>query len=227
MAPLLRTETVSFDCPDAVRIAFLSDLHLRKSSGKRADRIVAVTVDAEPDLIMLGGDYVESAGSLPILKSMATALTDRAPVFAIAGNHDYRMGITQIRSVLEDAGVRWVEKNTLNVLLKNQTIAVHGNHTTLQCGDDQIPVLCAHNPRLFGRPGASDFPVGFAGHLHGCQAVFWERNGGLYPGKWFYQWNGLRFHHKNGSFLISRGLGDTLPFRFRCPHEVVMAKFGG
>ena len=227
MAPLLRTEAVSFDCPDAVRIAFLSDLHFRQNSGKRADRIVTVTVEAEPDLIMLGGDYVESVASLPILKSMATALTDRAPVFAIAGNHDYMIGIKQIRSALEAAGVRWVEKNTLEVLLKNQTIAVHGNHTTLQCGDDQIPVLCAHNPRLFARPGASDFPLGFAGHLHGCQAVFWECNGELYPGRWFYKWNGLRFDHQNGSFLVSRGLGDTLPLRFRCPHEVVMAKFGG
>jgi len=28
-------------------------------------------------------------------------------------------------------------------------------------------------------------------------------------------------------FLISRGLGDTLPLRFRCPHEVVVAKLGG
>ncbi|MBT5816898.1 MAG: hypothetical protein HOI25_01000 [Proteobacteria bacterium] len=227
MKPILRVENVLFDCPEGVRIAFLSDLHFRKCSLKRVHRIVTVTVGAEPDLIILGGDYIESAGCLPLLRDFASTLTKHAPVFAIAGNHDYRIGVLQIQSALEEAGVRWVEKRTLDISCRNQIIAIHGNHTVCHQESGRIPILCAHNPRLFSQPGATDFVLGFAGHLHGCQAVFWERNGELYPGRWFYKWNGLRYDYENSSFLISRGLGDTLPFRFRCPHEIVLAQLVG
>ena len=40
-----------------IRIAFLTDLHLKKHDFKRLDKIVELTNKNTPDIVLLGGDF--------------------------------------------------------------------------------------------------------------------------------------------------------------------------
>jgi hypothetical protein len=68
--------------------------------------------------------------------------------------------------------------------------------------------------------------LAFAGHLHGCQFVFWQHGNDLYPGKLFYRNNFIERRIGRFAYFISRGLGDTLPIRFNCPREIVRVVVG-
>jgi predicted MPP superfamily phosphohydrolase len=57
--------------------------------------------------------------------------------------------------------------------------------------------------------------------------VWWQRGQRLYPGAWFSRWTGLRFELGATTLLVSRGVADTLPVRFRCPREVLLCELGG
>jgi len=83
-----------------------------------------------------------------------------------------------------------------------------------------VRVLVGHHPRIV-ETAAPHYDVVLAGHLHGGQCVWWQRDGRLYPGAWFSRWNGLRFPVGGAVLLVSRGAADTLPVRFRCPREVL------
>jgi hypothetical protein len=54
--------------------------------------------------------------------------------------------------------------------------------------------------------------------------VLAERNGMLYPGAWFFRWNGLQFLERSCMMLVSRGMADTLPLRWNCPREVLLCE---
>ena len=45
-----------------------------------------------------------------------------------------------------------------------------------------------------------------------------------YPAVWFHRWHGLKFAAGQATLLVSRGLGDTFPFRFNCPREVLLCR---
>jgi hypothetical protein len=188
------------------------------------DAIVSAISIVKPDLVVLGGDYAEGEDGVGILRRLTGVLAPECPVIAIAGNHDYRMGVDRIRRVLEDEGARWIEGGSGQVELHSNQIYLYGNTIPANIEDGEFSILCAHNPKLFSAPGAHKFKLGFAGHLHGCQWVLWQKDGILYPGAWFYAWNGLRFDYPDRCFLVGRGLGDTLPLRFRCPHEILVAE---
>lgn len=101
---------------DGTVLVFLSDLHLGTMTGRAWLQARIAQVDAlRPDLVVVGGDVFERDGArvramLPVLGRL------RAPlgVFAVAGNHDdYGRGADG-RSPLDDAGLRvlrdeWVE----------------------------------------------------------------------------------------------------------------------
>jgi predicted MPP superfamily phosphohydrolase len=88
--------------------------------------------------------------------------------------------------------------------------------------------LVAHHP-AHAAASAVEFgdDIAFAGHLHGGQCVWWQRGQRLYPGAWFSRWTGLRFELGATTLLVSRGVADTLPVRFRCPREVLLCELGG
>jgi hypothetical protein len=54
--------------------------------------------------------------------------------------------------------------------------------------------------------------------------VFWRWGFDLYPDKLFYHNNFTERQIRELAYFISRGLGDTLPFRVNCPREVLRVK---
>lgn len=198
------------------RLLFASDLHLRKNGPRHVvDGLLEIALRECPDVVLLGGDLVDTTSGLVALQSLIRRLSSAATVGAVAGNHDRWIGVTRVRDAVVGGGGRWLEDAPWFL---TRDCAIYGSREQpVQSAGYHL--LCAHHPVASARP----FDLTLSGHLHGGQFVLYQRHGRLYPGAFLYRWNGLRFDDKEGrTLLVSRGVQDTLPFRWNCPREVLM-----
>ena len=85
-------------------------------------------------------------------------------------------------------------------------------------------ILLIHNPDLAFAPEAARAGLIFSGHTHGGQVIL--------PGVGAIHTQGAQLPRTHpagyfpalpggGQMIVSRGMGDSTPFRFRCPPEIV------
>jgi predicted MPP superfamily phosphohydrolase len=214
---------------DGLRVALLTDIHHSALvPAEDVTRAVELALSTNPDLIVLGGDYV-TYGDRNFVEPVAELLAPlRAPngVFAILGNHDddrempaalTRKGITVLKDqrtrivirgdALEIAGIRfWTRRPTdLAKVLKGATDSV---------------LLLAHDPRRLTEAAALNVPAVLSGHTHGGQVVL--PGLGAVARTRFPIVQGLG-RRDNASIFVSRGIGTVyVPVRINCPPEVAL-----
>ena len=207
---------------DACRLLYVSDIHLRSG---RSELLCGHVVDAaartSPDVVLLGGDLVDSSSSLTQLSELVRRLREHASILAIGGNHDQRVGFDRVRSAVEDGGGQWIHDRTVRVTHRERAIAVSGPGAAGALAAD-VQILCAHNPRIWKACRNGDYDLVLAGHLHGCQIVVCEYRDRLFPGALFYRYCFLSHQRGSTRLVVSRGVSDLLPVRWRCPREVVL-----
>jgi predicted MPP superfamily phosphohydrolase len=207
---------------DACRLLYVSDIHLRSLRSEGLCRqVLEAVATCRPDLILLGGDLVDCSSELSILNELVRKLYEMAPVLAVGGNHDERVGMDRVRRAVECAGGQWIHDSTARVRHGDRTIAFSGPEATT-CGDGHVRVLCAHNPRSWKASRHIGYDLVLAGHLHGCQIVACELRGRLYPGALLYPNCVLSYQRGSTRLVVSRGVSDLVPIRWRCPREVVL-----
>ena len=218
----IRRYLYPFERASGTTILYLSDLHYTRFSKRQAENIAADINNINPAIILLGGDYADSGKGLQYFKQMITSIEPRKHIFAIAGNHD-RMRIQQVRKIIEDTHVTWLHDRSAIVKAGALTIRIDGNSPARKPADADLSILCLHKPIDISKI-AHHYNLIFAGHLHGSQVVLWETPNGLYPGRLLYKWNRLSADLGHCRYLISKGLGDTLPVRYNCPKDAILVK---
>ena len=215
---IVRREQIRLGLETPIRILYISDLHLGRwwTRGVPAQLLRAAR-DTSPDLILLGGDLADNRAGLPLLGECVRSLAKVAPVHAIAGNHDERPGVARVAEAVRAAGGHWLPDRSIDGPVR------------IDAALDPAPtdgprMLCTHNPGVFPEAVAAGYRIVLAGHLHGGQCVLATRRGLLYPAVWFCRWHGLRFAAGGATMLVSRGVGDTFPFRFNCPREAILCE---
>jgi predicted MPP superfamily phosphohydrolase len=207
---------------DACRLLYVSDIHLRRGRAELLSRqVVHAAARSRPDVVLLGGDLADCSSVLGRLTELVTRLRALAPVVAVGGNHDQRIGLTRVRSAVEDGGGDWIHDRTARVTHRDRVIAVSGPDAARPF-DADVRILCAHNPRIWKTCRNADYDLVLAGHLHGCQIVACEYRDRLFPGALFYPYCFLRHQRGSTRLVVSRGVSDLLPIRWRCPREVVL-----
>lgn len=216
-----------------LRIAFVSDLHAG-SFLHEADlcRLFAAVAEAEPDLVALGGDLIESRPEEILLLAKALSLLrPRLGVFAVPGNHDYyaEPDLRLWRQVLEEHGV---------VVLCNRGQRIeYGGHSLWLAGVDDLsrgrpdlpaslagardhePVLLlSHHPDFFAEAASVGVDLTVSGHTHGGQITFRGRTPFRHSVLGY--WRG-HYECDGAQLYVGRGAGTTLlPLRFHAPAEV-------
>ncbi len=216
-----------------LRIAFLTDLHAGSFMSERdLLRIFAKVGERAPDLVLLGGDLINTFDrEILLLREPLRAIAPRYGVFAVPGNHDrfYGNDIGLWTSFLSTHGVR--------VLLNEGCRIEHGDGGLWLAGVDDLtegqpdlgaalagrradePVLLlSHHPDFFFEAAAAGVDLTLSGHTHGGQVVLF----GVPP------LTHSRFGYASGSYeaagsqlYVSRGVGVTfLPLRVGAPPEV-------
>lgn len=199
------------------RLLYASDLHLSRWSPHIAQQLVEVVESVRPQLVLLGGDLVDAQNGFPYLADCIRQMVAVCPVWAIPGNHDELVGLNRVRDCVEAAGGCWLDGTSFSF----NGIRIDGN---CQPVGREFSILCAHDPAVFPQAARYGYDLVLAGHLHGSQCVLFRRDDMLYPGAWFFPWNGDHFQQGRTTMIVSRGLNDTLPARWNCPREVIVCK---
>lgn len=169
---------------------------------------------AGPEVIVLGGDLADFPWGHSGLRACLEQLQQVCPVLAIPGNHDHWIGLSRLKRNLP--GLIWLDE-----------AAWQGPGSLRLCGrvdqgaTDQS-VLVGHHPTSVKAAARAGFSLMLAGHLHGCQWIWFERGGRDYPGAWFFAYHGERFQVGPTCLLVSRGVSDTLPLRIDCPRDYLL-----
>lgn len=183
-------------------------------------QLLSTITRLNPDIVLLGGDYVDSRGGWEHLTKFVNGLSERAHVYAIAGNHDYWLRISRLKALFASNRIPFLETESILFSLSGTSFKLDANQPKNSNGSE-MNLLCLHKP-IDIRPFAANYQLVVAGHLHGGQVVIWENERGLYPGRLFYKWNRLEVDQSGCPYFISKGLGDTLPIRYNCPKDVLL-----
>jgi predicted MPP superfamily phosphohydrolase len=207
---------------DACRLLYVSDMHLRNGRTEGLCRQVLDSVTrCNPDVVLLGGDLVDGRSELIELSELVRKVREVAPVLAIGGNHDRWIGINRVREAVAHGGGQWIDGGSARVTHRERSIVICGPETAAP-GDGHVRVLCAHDPGIWKTSRHAGYDLVLAGHLHGCQLVAWESGGRLFPGAFFYPYCFLNDRCGSTRLVVSRGVSDLVPIRWKCPREVVL-----
>jgi predicted MPP superfamily phosphohydrolase len=222
----LRTEQIGAPRAEPLRLLYLSDLHLHpRRETLLTQQILAAVHESAPDLLVLGGDLIDSPRSLPALRTLLQALRTRTPCAAVPGNHDRYFGLPQLNRLLRECGIHLLAAQPLEITLRGRDFRLLSQlpqASALEQRSSCCNILCLHDPAELKQHTLSHVTLALAGHLHGSQMVLWQSGSKLYPGAFFYRWNGLRFSIGDCTLVVSRGAADTLPLRWNCARELVL-----
>jgi predicted MPP superfamily phosphohydrolase len=207
---------------DACRLLYVSDIHLRDGrSDTLCRQVLHAAAGCKPDVVLLGGDLVDRPSELDRLNHLVRRLHDFASVLAIGGNHDQHVGIDRVRDAVERAGGQWIHGGTARMTHGERVIAISGPEAATSV-NGHVRILCAHNPNVWKTFRHGGYDLILAGHLHGCQVVACHYRDRLFPGAIFFRYCFLSRRCGSTRLLVSRGVSDLLPIRWRCPREVVL-----
>jgi predicted MPP superfamily phosphohydrolase len=204
------------------RLLYISDIHLRPARSDALCRQVwQAVIHCAPQAVLLGGDLVDRSSMLPTLRTLVARLRGVTSVLAIGGNHDQRIGMSRVREAVEAGGGQWIHDGTARLAAGRRLIVVSGPNATASV-DADVRVLCAHNPRIWDAVRSDGYDLVLAGHLHGGQVVAFEYRDRLFPGALLYPYCFLSQQRGSTRLVVSRGVSDLVPIRWKCPREVVL-----
>jgi predicted MPP superfamily phosphohydrolase len=212
-----------------LRIGVLTDVH--RSLWVSHDDVASATshlMAEQPDLIVLGGDYV-TWGDRHYVQRSAEALGELAAphgVYGILGNHD---DDHDMPAALAGRGVQMLKDARTRVTLKGVAVDLVGIRYWTRRGTDiaaiargatGFVVLLAHDPRRLTEAAALNIPLVLSGHTHGGQVVL--PVAGAIAAQKFPVVAGIGRRGRTTMF-VSRGLGTVyVPVRINCPPEVAI-----
>ena len=223
-----------------LRIAMMADLHIGAPHATlaRLRNLVDQVNGAEPDVILLPGDFVQGVlfgrtiQPEPIAEQLGR-LSAQYGAFAVLGNHDWSTDGRRMWRALEKVGITVLENKAAPVQLPQGRIWIAGFADDSTRSPDPVgvvgrlpardPVIAmTHDPAVF-----PDIParvvVTFAGHTHGGQVclpfVGALTNASRAPLRHSY---GL-VEDGGKQMYVTSGIGTSmLPIRFNMPPEIVV-----
>ena len=214
---------------DGLRVGFISDIHRSQTvPHELVESAVRLLVAQQPDLIVLGGDYV-TWGDRRFVHPAAEALAPlTAPhgVFAILGNHD---DDRDMPAALAARGFSVLRDQRTQVTIRGERLEIAGIRfwTRKQAdvarvleGASGTVMLLAHTPSRLIEAAGLDVPLMLSGHTHGGQIVL--PGLGAIAAREFpiVAGSGRRGHT---AAFVTRGVGTVyVPVRLNCPPEVAV-----
>ena len=214
---------------EGLRLGLLTDVHRgRFVPHEDVARAVAALMHENPDLIVLGGDYV-TWGNREFIGPSADALAPLAAphgVFGILGNHDDDHAMP---AALARNGVQMLKDARTRITIRGAEIDLIGIRFWTRRGHDiaalvhgSVPfsILLAHDPRRLNEAAALRIPLVLSGHTHGGQVVL-PVVGAIAAEKFPIASGVVR--RDDTTMFVSRGIGTIyVPVRINCPPEVAI-----
>ncbi|MGL4346438.1 MAG: metallophosphoesterase [Cellulosilyticaceae bacterium] len=166
---------------EGFKIIFLADIHYGRTIRKKRMRNLINRINGlEPDLILLGGDYVISKKYIKPCFEMLSHLKSAYGTYAVVGNHDVEEGLGETMRAMKKAGIISISNDAI-WLGEFERIRIGGvgdlrtqkqilEPTLKGVKEDDFVLLVSHNPRYVYQLGP-EVPIDLvlAGHTHGGQ----------------------------------------------------------
>lgn len=219
-----------------LRIGFITDIHHEPHRPVALlKRAVELLNTARPDLVLLGGDYVDrSAEDFDRPLALLAQLQAPLGVFAILGNHDYWGGSDYLAARLAASGITVLRNESrqlptpggsqIRLIGVDSTVIHHDDLDAAYAGVEpaEFCLVLAHEPEAVEQILARGFRVDLqlSGHSHGGQIVLPGIGAPLLPrlGRRY-----VRGFHRDPAIYTSRGLGAVPPYlRYNADPEVTL-----
>lgn len=227
---------------DGTRVVLLTDVHrsFYFTEGRLAD-IVDQTQALEPDLIVLGGDYVYGSKDYegPAFEELGS-LDAPLGTFAVLGNHDYDHPGNRVNDpetakaaaaeagipVLEDSGV-WIEKSGERLRLVGVSDIQQGRPRLEPGLGDANPtdlvLLASHSPDFAEKLPPEAVDLVLAGHTHGGQITFFGRWAPFIGSDYGQKYRTGLVTTEATTVIVSNGVGSIPPpLRFFARPQIVV-----
>ena len=234
---------------DGYRIAHISDLH-NAEMGKNNEKLLDMLREAEPDIIAITGDIIDSRNTdIDVALQFTKDAMEIAPCYYVTGNHEARVSeYDELKEGLTEQGVIILEDECIELEQSGKTISLLGvndpsfqtdylfgdSETVMQSKlqeiineDDTYTILLSHRPELFEVYTESKVDLVLSGHAHGGQfrlpfvGGLVAPNQGLFP-----KYDAGLYTEENTNMIVSKGVGNSiLPFRFDNRPEVILIEF--
>ncbi len=222
---------------DGLRIAQLSDLH-NTEFGASNERLLALLREAEPDIIVLTGDLIDSRNTkVDIALEFVRQAVQIAPCYFVSGNHESRVPEwTALRRGLLDAGATILDGDSVPLERDGAQIILAGVSSPAFGGDfvrdlekatagEGYTILLSHHPEWMAQYVARGVDLVFSGHAHGGQVRIPFVGGLIAPNQGFFpKYDAGAFREGETVMLVSRGLGNSIiPLRVNNRPEIIVA----
>jgi uncharacterized protein len=214
-----------------LRIGFLTDLHRSATvSHEMIARAVDLLLARQPDLVIIGGDYVTNHDRRYVQPAADALARLTAPhgVFAVLGNHDDERDVP---AALQTAGFTVLRDARTQITIRGEPVDIAGlrywtyrmpDITRVVRGASPTLLLVAHTPKRLAQAVALSVPLLLCGHTHGGQIVL--PGIGAVAAREFPIIAGAD-RRENTTVFVSRGVGTVyVPVRVNCPPEVAILR---
>jgi predicted MPP superfamily phosphohydrolase len=233
-----------------LRMVLVTDFHVGPYKGHAfLERIVQRVNALKPDVILLGGDFVDNKRSRIEELAPLQRLAAQLGVFAVIGNHDAGRYLTaggvpyctfdrsdEVSAYLTGLNVRMLRNEHASIKADGKEIVIAGIDDELMesCDtvaalaniEDDVPViLLSHSPDVLTDAHRKRAALTLCGHTHGGQIRLpFIGPLGPIPTRIPRRYDEGLFTLENGSAMfISHGVGETWArARLFCPPEIVV-----
>lgn len=212
-----------------LRLGVITDLHRSQTvSHEMVTAAVDMLMAEQPDVILLGGDYVSWRDQRYVHPAADALGRLSAPhgVIAILGNHDDER---EMPAALAARGVTVLKDARTRLNVRGEVLDVAGlRYWTYKVGDiahvmrGAVPhaILLAHTPKRLFEAQQLAVPAVISGHTHGGQIVL--PGIGAIAAREFPVIAGVE-QRQGTTIFVSRGVGTVyVPVRINCPPEVAV-----
>jgi predicted MPP superfamily phosphohydrolase len=224
-----------------LRIAMIGDVHTDKKyiNEAKLQRIVELTNQQNPDLIVLLGDYntggrgnpqhVEPDVTARYLKNLKAPLG----VYAILGNHDWWYDGEKIRHAFEDQGIPIIDDDVKELnwhgrsfwlagLADLWTRPQHVAQTIAKAPAGSTVIALTHNPDVFPTVPRT-VPLLLAAHTHGGQVNIPLIGTPVVPSRFGSKYTAGHVFEDNHHLFVTTGIGTSIMrVRFLVPPEIMI-----
>jgi predicted MPP superfamily phosphohydrolase len=225
MPILLRQETLDFyNGREALIVLHFSDIHTWFSA-ELLEKLKAIIFENDPELLLFTGDYFDIPKGAHLFRDFLCEVSPAYPIAFIRGNHDFLYGPRIADLLLGIPNCNCVESDVYSFTSRKgfpYKITSWNNRRRLKNHTAEKNIVLIHNPEKLKENEMEGIDLILAGHLHGGQFILFKTaTNAHFPGSLFYRYCTDRKQLKDTTVIISKGLGDTFPFRLNCPKEIV------
>jgi predicted MPP superfamily phosphohydrolase len=238
-------DTISIDSwpsqLSGIRIAMIGDVHTDSHyiNEAKLQRIIELTNQQQPDLIVLLGDYITGGRNNPehvepevtakYLKNLKAPLG----VYGVLGNHDWWYNGEKVRHAFEDVGIPILENDVRELRWRDQSFWLAGladlwtrpqsiAPTIAKVPAGSTIIALTHNPDIFPNLPQS-VPLLLAAHTHGGQVNFPVLGTPIVPSRFGSKYTAGHVFENSHHLYVTTGIGTSIMrVRFRVPPEIMI-----